>query len=78
MNDLGKSYFSRVMKISFIGVNGRELEVKKEKVNIDICFEMFYYEEEQRGGNGVKGEFKMSNIKIGLQIDGSGLIIGRN
>ena len=78
MNDLGKSHFSRVMKTSPTGASGRELEVKKEKANTDICFEMLYYEEEQRGGNGVKGEFKMSNTKTGLQTDGSGPITGRN
>lgn len=48
-----------------------------EEVNIDISFEMFYYEEEQRGGNGFKEEFKMCNTKTDLQTDRSDPLKGR-
>lgn len=51
---------------------------KVEKANIDISFEMFYYKEVQRRGNGVKKEFKMSNIEAGLQMDGGDPIKERN
>lgn len=34
-----------------------------EKADADNCLEMFYYKGEQRRGNGVKKEIKMSNIQ---------------
>lgn len=41
-----------------------------EKANIAISLEMFYYAEVQRGSHGVKQDFKISNVKAGLQTEG--------
>lgn len=53
INDLDKSHFNRVMKTSPAGANGRELEVREQRRQIEIsllrCFTEKRSREEIRG-----------------------------
>lgn len=50
---------------------------KGEKTSIPMSLEVFYNGEEQKGGKGVKEEFKTRHVQAGLHTDGREPLNGR-